>query len=76
MKLGKFKKSLDDNCNECGDRLQLRTISEDYVSRGIVLKTINTDHVVCMNCGEMRESKTAKKSLNKRISSDKDINWE
>jgi len=75
LKLGKFKKFLDEECPECGDMLQIRTVSEDYKVRGIIMKVIQRDHVICMSCKDIRHSSSLKNNIRRTRNPDKDFNW-
>ena len=74
-KLGKLKRFLDEECKECGDRLQIRTVSDDYKINGIVVKIISKDHVVCMSCGVERQSSSLRNNVRRTINPDKDFDW-
>ena len=72
MNLGKYKKTLDNTCADCGDRLQVRSVGHDIEERGYVVKTINKDQIVCVSCGDIKNIKP-KKTTRRKSKDDYDI---
>ena len=65
MNLGKYKKTLRDTCEDCGDRLQVRSVGVEIKERGHVVKTINKDQIICVSCGDIKNIKPKKTTRRK-----------
>ena len=72
MNLGKYKKTLDRTCSDCGNRLQIRSVSNNIKERGYIVKTTNKDQIICEFCGDIKDIKP-KKTTKRRSKDDYDV---
>ena len=59
--LGKLKQTLKEKCQECGTRLELRSVSQNYLREGEVFD-FSVDKKYCPNCDDFVGKENVKQS--------------
>lgn len=76
MKLGKYKKTLSEECSVCGGLLQERVVELDIYEGGYLIKTENKVQIVCMSCEKILSKKSSKGNRRHDGSNEKnDLGW-